>query len=319
MSTDFGGGVTVERSASVLLFTDTETPSSLTLAQMFSGSGADVFGPSVSNVGFLSAFGSTDGQTLVTSSIKVSPITFFGTEYRATLQPSGSREVEKIAVAGETLLLSASTQTIMIMGDGDHFFFSAPGNSANWAVRNGLFSINSRNEVGAVVVPVGDDVTFFVSGGLVSGSAVRNIAVFSGGVRVSGALSIGSGFASLKQAGNSLKFFDEEINEGITLTQLAIGSFTLLTERTGAYTADGNERLPWNASGGGFTLTAPVTSVSGVQWALFENASDATSITIDGNGAQIENPAGGFASSFAVAVADISLVYLWNGTRWKII
>ena len=85
------------------------------------------------------------------------------------------------------------------------------------------------------------------------------------------------------------------------------------------FTAAANDRVPWDSSGGTFTLMAPASPSAGDQWGAFENVSDATVLTIAGNGNDIESPAGGFSASFTVSQEDVSLVWIYNGTRWKLV
>jgi hypothetical protein len=83
------------------------------------------------------------------------------------------------------------------------------------------------------------------------------------------------------------------------------------------HTSINGERVWYNPSGGTFTLKAPSSPALGHKWACKNATTDITSITIDGNGVNIENPvAGSIGATFGLAVALVSIEWEFNGTNW---
>lgn len=90
--------------------------------------------------------------------------------------------------------------------------------------------------------------------------------------------------------------------------------------RTANFTALKGDRYRYDASGGGFTVTAPGSPAAGDRFAIKEVAGDATAITIDGNAAFIEDPIGGTTpSNFSFGVARASVEWEYDGSTWRVI
>lgn len=110
---------------------------------------------------------------------------------------------------------------------------------------------------------------------------------------------------------------------GLTLgtSSLPWGNLLVFTSlKTANYTVTAGQRVPYDASGGTFTLTAPASPSQGERWAVKETADDATAITIAGNGSNIEDPVGGtVGASFSLGLAYVSVEWEYDGTAWRVI
>jgi hypothetical protein len=88
----------------------------------------------------------------------------------------------------------------------------------------------------------------------------------------------------------------------------------------GPVTATQGELVLYDPSGGTFTINAPTTPVFGYRWAIKNTTVSAVSVTISGNGNNIEDPnTSTFLASFGLAVPVISLDFLFDGTNWVIV
>lgn len=105
-----------------------------------------------------------------------------------------------------------------------------------------------------------------------------------------------------------------------SVVPVSTGGLTPTAAKVANYTALFNERVLYDPSGGTFTITAPVTPLTGEQWAIKNVTTDTTSITINGNGNNIEDPLGpAFVASYAVNITLISVIYMFDGTNWIIL
>lgn len=128
-------------------------------------------------------------------------------------------------------------------------------------------------------------------------------------------------------AGNVMRLSTASLNPesagGLTLgtSSLPWGNLLVFTSlKTANYTATAGQRVPYDASGGTFTLTAPASPSQGERWAVKETADDATAITIAGNGSNIEDPVGGtVGASFSLGLAYVSVEWEYDGTAWRVI
>ena len=78
-------------------------------------------------------------------------------------------------------------------------------------------------------------------------------------------------------------------------------------------TASVNDFVKYDPSGGTFTIDAPVSPTKDDRFAVKNSTADTTTITLDGNGNNIEDP-GSFALSSSVSVsgAGIALIYQYD-------
>lgn len=96
--------------------------------------------------------------------------------------------------------------------------------------------------------------------------------------------------------------------------------FTYPSTTTGPVTASIGERVRYDASGGTFQITAPLFSTTGASFAIKEVAGDATNITVDGNGLNIEHPVTGVRAPTAViGVANISVTWESTDIGWIVV
>lgn len=88
---------------------------------------------------------------------------------------------------------------------------------------------------------------------------------------------------------------------------------------SGPTTAAVNDFVKYDPSGGTFTINAPSSPVKDDRFGIKNSTADTTTITLSGNGSNIEDP-GTFALSSSVSVtgAGISLIYQYDGTSWFI-
>ena len=84
-------------------------------------------------------------------------------------------------------------------------------------------------------------------------------------------------------------------------------------------TAVAGQRIPWDASGGTFVIYAPLNPIRGDHFGVKEMADDATAITIDGNGNNIENiGTGALVASYTIGQAKVGIEWEFDGTQWII-
>lgn len=90
--------------------------------------------------------------------------------------------------------------------------------------------------------------------------------------------------------------------------------------KTGAYTASANELVPYDTSGGGFTIDLPAIATIGDEVLIKEVANSAVAaVTIDGNGNTLEAAAGGFAATTTYQIASGYAGWVFDGTRWLLL
>lgn len=106
-------------------------------------------------------------------------------------------------------------------------------------------------------------------------------------------------------------------NEAIRLTRQSLLPRPGAVVTSGPHTATVTELVLYDPSGGTFTINAPANPVLGDRWAVKNTTTDTTSVTINGNGNNIEDPgAGAIVASYGLATALVSLDYLYDGTNW---
>lgn len=89
---------------------------------------------------------------------------------------------------------------------------------------------------------------------------------------------------------------------------------------TGAHTAKAGELVFYDPTGGSFQIDAPASPTQGDRFAIKNSTTDATSVTIDGNGNNIEDPnTSTLVASFGLAAALVSLDFVFDGTKWLIL
>lgn len=90
------------------------------------------------------------------------------------------------------------------------------------------------------------------------------------------------------------------------------------TPITATDTAELNERVLFNPTGGTFTINAPAGPTTGHKFGIKNVSADLTNITVDGNGANVENPLTSFALAATILVGGdgISLEWEYDGTQW---
>lgn len=86
-------------------------------------------------------------------------------------------------------------------------------------------------------------------------------------------------------------------------------------------TADAGERMIYDPTAGTFQISAPASPVMGTRWATKNRSADLTSITISGNGLNIENPTASFslAATFLLSGDGISVEWEYDGTQWLVV
>lgn len=100
------------------------------------------------------------------------------------------------------------------------------------------------------------------------------------------------------------------------------GGVTLATAvATSTTTVASSKIQDYDATGGTFTLNAPAAPSRGAMFGIKEAAGLTTAVTVSGNGSNIENPLTGLAgsASFSLGAAFVSLLWVYDGTRWLII
>ena len=82
---------------------------------------------------------------------------------------------------------------------------------------------------------------------------------------------------------------------------------------TATLTVSSAECVPFDASGGAFTIYLPATPYKNLQFHFSENAGSATALTVDGNGKNING-----AATLTMNGAYRQRVLRYNGTQWII-
>lgn len=104
------------------------------------------------------------------------------------------------------------------------------------------------------------------------------------------------------------------------ITKAAIGVLTPTAIQTGVAAAAVGDLLLYDPTLGPYQIDAPGVPAVGDRFALKNVTIDATSVTIDGNGTNIEDPnTSTFVASFGLAAALVSLDYIYDGTNWIIL
>lgn len=87
------------------------------------------------------------------------------------------------------------------------------------------------------------------------------------------------------------------------------------------YTALVFENVLYDASGGTFTVDAPASPLRGDLFGIKNVTSDITSITVDGNSNNIEDPRTSFSTSATVSVGvdGIGILWQYSGTEWLVL
>jgi len=99
------------------------------------------------------------------------------------------------------------------------------------------------------------------------------------------------------------------------------GAIKFTSVKIAAYDILADEHIQYDPTAGGFTLKLPPTAATNTQVG-FKNCSTSTnSVTIDGNGHNVENPStpGATVASFVTTTAGLSIICQFNGTEWWII
>ena len=134
---------------------------------------------------------------------------------------------------------------------------------------------------------------------------------------VASGLPLASGSNTIQWDNTDSKIF--KISDTITAECVTL-SFTSTTW-TASDTAGLNEHVLYDCSGGGITITAPASPTRNDTFGVKnDHDTDATALTVDGNGNNLEGPAGGAsASSVTISSANASYVWRFDGTEWLIV
>lgn len=127
---------------------------------------------------------------------------------------------------------------------------------------------------------------------------------------------------AITAATGALLLLGVDSTDGVSkkITKADIGILTPTTIQTGAATASNGDLVLYDPSGGTFQIDAPLTPEAGDLFAIKNTTIDVTSVTIDGNGNNIEDPAtASFVTDFALAVKLVTISYLFDGTNWIVI
>ncbi len=192
----------------------------------------------------------------------------------------------------------------------------------------------------AVPTAVAYEISLMNGSQLVNTAALEIVSVVAGGtvtVRINGQSS-SFGMDVLSGAGGTLIPIIEVGNpQGVSETQTNFAGTTAGTIYTAipvwdlqgdsvapvTTTTTGRpfERIYYDASGGTFTLNAPASPIAGTRWGVKNVNSDATAITISGNGNSIEDPLASFAlaASFTLGSDGVSVTWEFDGNNWLVV
>ena len=125
---------------------------------------------------------------------------------------------------------------------------------------------------------------------------------------------IGAGLDRLVQLDLTTGLFDPSVLPGTG----AIPSLTGL--KIANYPANVLDLVLYDPSGGTFQIDAPTSPSLGERWSLKNATTNVTAVTIDGNGNNIENPSTTtIVASYSLAVALVSVDYIYDGTNWLVL
>jgi hypothetical protein len=111
-----------------------------------------------------------------------------------------------------------------------------------------------------------------------------------------------------------------EVNRFLSEVRRQILKPSSSTVTTGPRVAGIGERVLYDPSGGTFTISAPASPTKDDRFSIKNTTVDVTSMTISGNGTNIEDPSTStFLASFALATALVSIDFLFDGTNWIIV
>lgn len=127
-----------------------------------------------------------------------------------------------------------------------------------------------------------------------------------------------------KEAEPTKKIVDAYQNTNINLSGTSAGPHLIPLSWivTSDYQANRGERVPYNPSGGTFTIYAPEAPSIGDFFAIKNVTNDCTAITLDGNGYSIEGPGMSFmAVTQVIGSGGIALdwQFFGNGWGWRIV
>lgn len=90
---------------------------------------------------------------------------------------------------------------------------------------------------------------------------------------------------------------------------------------TALFTAIVFQRVPYDPSGGTFTINAPAAPVQGDRWGVKNETANLTIVTINGNGNNIEDPTASFAlaANFTLSGDGIAAEWEFDGTNWVVV
>lgn len=97
------------------------------------------------------------------------------------------------------------------------------------------------------------------------------------------------------------------------------GGLSVTAVKTANYTASAGDLVRYNPSGGTFTITFPAVPSTDDQVGTKNVNSSTASITLAGNGNNVESPATySVAASQTITGDGIALIYQYDGTNWII-
>jgi hypothetical protein len=100
------------------------------------------------------------------------------------------------------------------------------------------------------------------------------------------------------------------------------GGLTTVAVKVANYTANADELVPYDPSGGTFTLKPPATPSLGDMWAIKNVTTDITSITFDGNGENLEDPlTSTIVATFTSGALGslMGITWFYDGTNWVVL
>ena len=154
-------------------------------------------------------------------------------------------------------------------------------------------------------------------GGTVTGASHSIIAQITAGTEIAGAVRQQSGgnlnFGGAGAGSHSIRIASLDGDSGNPGVQITNSSAITSTD-----TADVNERVLYDPSGGTFTINAPASPSLGDKFAVKNRTSDLTGVTISGNGSNIEDPTSSFAlaASFSLVGDGVAAEWEYDGTAW---
>ena len=220
-----------------------------------------------------------------------------------------------------------------VLGSGNLVIEAGTTGVTSFNTRTGAVTLSSSDVTGALgFIPtsnVGTVTSVSIGGGTTGLSFTGSPITTSGTITLQGTLAIASGGTGATNAGDALTSLGAQATlvSGTNIKTIngssVLGSGDLLVKsgleyltKTANYTAQTNQGILANTSGGSFVVTLPATPTSGDQVVVADatNSFGTNNLTIARNGSTIE----GLAENLVLDVSSAVVQLVYDGTTWQV-